>query len=83
MDAHGPNVKAPKVFVVDSPDLPEHSDPLEKLARLHIPRKLELQNSLKAWIVARREGSLSCVFGNLIFRGPPGKIPLLKYFALA
>jgi hypothetical protein len=61
-------------FVADSPDLPEPSDPLEKIARLHIPRKLELQNLLKAWVVAHREGSRSPISSNLIFRGPRGKI---------
>jgi hypothetical protein len=77
MDAHGHNGKASKVFVADSPDLPEHSDPLEKLTRLHIPRKLALQNLLKGWIVAHREGSRIPISDNLIFRGPRGKIPLL------
>jgi hypothetical protein len=36
MDKHGHNEKASKVFPADSP---EHSDQLEKLARLHIPRR--------------------------------------------
>lgn len=74
MDKHGHNGKASKVFVANSPDLP---DPSEKLARLHIPRRLELQNLLKAWDLARREGSCSHISGNLVFRGPKGKIPLL------
>jgi hypothetical protein len=77
MDAHGHKGKASKGFAADSPDLPESTDPLEKLVRLHIPRKLELQNLLKAWIVARREGSRIPISGNLIFRGPRGKFPLL------
>jgi hypothetical protein len=71
VDAHGRKGKA------DSPDVPEHhSDPLGALARLRIPRKLELQKLLKAWIEARREGSRIPISGNLIFRGPRGKLPL-------
>jgi hypothetical protein len=73
MDEHGHNGKASKVFAADSP---EHSDPLEKLALLHIPRRLELQSLLKSWDLARRDGSRSHVSGNLIFVGPQGKFPL-------
>jgi RNA recognition motif-containing protein len=70
-------------LVADSPDLPEHFDPSEKLARLHIPKKLELQNLLKAWAVTHREGSCSPISGNIILRGPRGKIPLLYFLAPA
>jgi hypothetical protein len=80
MDAHGHNGKASKAFAADSPDLREDTDPLGRIARLHIPRNLELQNLLKAWIVACREGSRKPISGNLVLRGPQGKFPLLKYF---
>jgi hypothetical protein len=74
IDEHEHNGKASKAFAADSP---EHSDPVEKLAELHSPWRLELRNLPKDWDLARLEGSHPPTSGHFIFRGPQGKIPLL------
>jgi hypothetical protein len=52
------------------------------LGKLHIVNISELERLLKGWVVAHREGSRLPISGNLIFRGPRGKIQLMSFFEL-